>query len=243
MMKEPRGSYWQPKSAEEKTLAGMILATLAERGVLGWTVIFSRESNRLGYCRFDSKEICISRKVVVTDWSQAVDTAMHEVAHALAGKKAKHGPIWKAMAQELGARPNAKAEYVNLHQTGERKTVKTIYGTVDVTVGSKVEVYGAVGTLKILEIQRKFFIGESALGSRYQLSVDLLHPSYGTTAVAQRKATVKDRRNRPVEITLGESSYVHEGVKFVAVEAKRRNVLTMDTQGNTLLVPAELFRK
>lgn len=32
-------------------------------------------------------------------------TLLHEIAHALAGKEAGHGPHWKAMARKVGARP------------------------------------------------------------------------------------------------------------------------------------------
>ena len=38
------------------------------------------------------------------------DTILHEIAHALAGAKAKHGPAWKAIARRLGATLKARAE-------------------------------------------------------------------------------------------------------------------------------------
>ena len=38
------------------------------------------------------------------------DTILHEIAHALAGAKARHGPAWKAIAKRLGATPKARAE-------------------------------------------------------------------------------------------------------------------------------------
>jgi predicted SprT family Zn-dependent metalloprotease len=33
------------------------------------------------------------------------DTVLHELAHALAGKAAGHGPHWKAICLKIGARP------------------------------------------------------------------------------------------------------------------------------------------
>ena len=33
------------------------------------------------------------------------DTLLHEVAHAIAGHKAGHGPVWKAVCVEIGAKP------------------------------------------------------------------------------------------------------------------------------------------
>lgn len=31
------------------------------------------------------------------------DTVLHEIAHALAGHEAKHGPVWQKIAKEIGA--------------------------------------------------------------------------------------------------------------------------------------------
>ena len=35
------------------------------------------------------------------------DTVLHEIAHALVGPEARHGPEWKAIAKRLGATPRA----------------------------------------------------------------------------------------------------------------------------------------
>jgi predicted SprT family Zn-dependent metalloprotease len=34
------------------------------------------------------------------------DVILHEIAHALAGHKAGHGPVWKAAARKVGAKPS-----------------------------------------------------------------------------------------------------------------------------------------
>lgn len=243
-MNTTRSSYWEAKTSEEKILAGMILDVLSSRGISGWSVIFSRESNRLGYCDYSKREICVSRKVVLTDWAEAVDTAMHEVAHAVAGAGSGHGPRWKAVAVDLGAKPQEKADYVNRHQTGETKTVKTSYGPVKITVGNVYNVQGSIGKLRIIEVQRKSFVGESALGSLHSLPVDFLHPNYGDASkVAEKIVTVRDYKGDPIQVTLGKSTYLKNNVPYVAVEGRRRNVLTVSPQGDRLLVPAELFRK
>ena len=36
------------------------------------------------------------------------DTVLHEIAHAIAGPEAGHGPLWKATARRIGATPRAK---------------------------------------------------------------------------------------------------------------------------------------
>ena len=38
------------------------------------------------------------------------DTILHEIAHAIAGANAGHGPVWKAVAKRIGAAPRARAE-------------------------------------------------------------------------------------------------------------------------------------
>lgn len=48
----------------------------------------------------------MSTKLVdANDREQTLDTIRHEVAHVLAGPRAKHGPTWKAMCAITGARP------------------------------------------------------------------------------------------------------------------------------------------
>ena len=39
--------------------------------------------------------------------SNVLDTLRHEIAHAIAGSEAKHGPAWKVVAIRLGATPRA----------------------------------------------------------------------------------------------------------------------------------------
>lgn len=48
--------------------------------------------------------------LVDQDVDQALDTLLHETAHALAPAGAKHGPAWKGWCRELGARPERCAD-------------------------------------------------------------------------------------------------------------------------------------
>lgn len=244
-----RSSYYDAKSPEEKILEVMVLDVLKSRGLAGWSVIFNMDSNRLGYCDYNRKEICISRKVVLTDWSEAVDTAMHECAHAVAGHRAAHGAEWKRIAVELGAKPRSKADYVNRHQTGEQKIIKTSYGPVTITVGELAEVYGKsqfgrIGELRILEVQRKSFVGESELGNRYKLPVDYLHPDFGDgSKIIPKTIKMTDRYGGSVAIVLGKSYYQRGGKRYVAVEARRRYVLAVAQDGSQILGDPADFRK
>ena len=40
---------------------------------------------------------------------QIRDTVLHEIAHAIAGREAGHGLLWKVTARRIGATPRAKA--------------------------------------------------------------------------------------------------------------------------------------
>jgi predicted SprT family Zn-dependent metalloprotease len=76
----------------------------------GWTFAFNRRKTACGLCRYREQRIELSRHhVELNDEPAVLDTLLHEVAHALAGPRAKHGPRWKRIARELGATPRASA--------------------------------------------------------------------------------------------------------------------------------------
>jgi predicted SprT family Zn-dependent metalloprotease len=73
-----------------------------------WEFDFDRGRRRFGCCHFGKRKITLSRALVALNDEPAVrDTILHEIAHANAGPRAKHGPIWKAHARILGCRPEA----------------------------------------------------------------------------------------------------------------------------------------
>jgi predicted SprT family Zn-dependent metalloprotease len=84
-------------------------ALLAEHGLEGWAVkVNTRMSRTLGRCDHRTRTIQLARWVFERcPWAEVEDLVRHEVAHALAGARAGHGPRWKALAVELGATPTA----------------------------------------------------------------------------------------------------------------------------------------
>lgn len=52
----------------------------------------------------------LAEYLVAQDGDQALDTLLHETAHALAPAGEHHGPRWKAWCRELGARPERCAD-------------------------------------------------------------------------------------------------------------------------------------
>ena len=86
-------------------------ALMDAHGLEGWTFRFSAAERRLGACLGRAKIIELSRRHAVRGAPGEVrDTILHEIAHALAGAKARHGPAWKAIAARIGATPKARAE-------------------------------------------------------------------------------------------------------------------------------------
>jgi len=237
-----RGTYWIAKSQEERRLQGIILDTLRDHGASGWTVIFGRQTGSMGYCNSGTREICISRRVLLNGWDHALDTALHEVAHALTtDEKSAHGPRWKAMARRLGASPWAKQDFIFEDRKGELKTVKTNYGPVEIRIGDEVDVQSDIGKLRIVDVRRTKCTAKSALGSTYTIPVDILHPNYGTNRVPLKSITLKDLRGNPFTITLGHTIYNHHGVDYTACWTIGKRVLCISADGSRIRVHESLF--
>lgn len=79
----------------------------------GWTFAWSKTKNSHGDCNYRTKTIRLSaHRTQLRTCEQVENTIRHEIAHALAGPNAKHGPEWKAWARRLGADPHrSNSEY------------------------------------------------------------------------------------------------------------------------------------
>lgn len=82
------------------------LDLLRHHGLAHWQFRFNRRKRTLGLCYYDLKRIELSLHFVLQNDEAAVrDTVLHEIAHALAGQAAAHGPRWQEMCVRIGARP------------------------------------------------------------------------------------------------------------------------------------------
>ena len=72
-------------------------------GAGAWSFGFDRAKRRAGLCDYTAKRVTVSRHLAERfDDDEAHQILLHEVAHALAGSAAGHGPEWKRIAAELG---------------------------------------------------------------------------------------------------------------------------------------------
>jgi predicted SprT family Zn-dependent metalloprotease len=68
-----------------------------------WSFAFDNAKKRAGLCNYTAKRISVSRYLAVRyDDDEIHQILLHEVAHALAGPRAAHGPKWAATAARLG---------------------------------------------------------------------------------------------------------------------------------------------
>lgn len=68
-----------------------------------WSFAFDNAKRRAGLCDYTRRRISVSRYLAARyDDDDNHQTLLHEVAHALAGAAAGHGPAWRAIAKDLG---------------------------------------------------------------------------------------------------------------------------------------------
>jgi len=91
-----------------KELEALAAREMSKHGLRDWTFGLADTKRRLGVCKFRTKRIEIAEYYARNSPPETVlDTLLHEIAHALAGPAAGHGPAWKAIAARLGATPRA----------------------------------------------------------------------------------------------------------------------------------------
>ncbi len=68
-----------------------------------WSFGFDSAKTRAGLCNYRAKHITVSKYLAIRfDDDEIHQVLLHEVAHAMAGVRAGHGPKWKSISRELG---------------------------------------------------------------------------------------------------------------------------------------------
>ena len=96
---------------------------LETSGPDGWQFRWSNARSQAGSCNHRTRVIRLSRPFAELWGPEGMrDTILHEIAHALAGHKAGHGPAWRAVCLRIGAAPErcipADAELPEMRYTG-----------------------------------------------------------------------------------------------------------------------------
>jgi len=115
------GSVWllRPRPAGDAfaTFERRAASAMLDHGLSGWAFGFGRGKRTLGTTRVvagaSHGTVRISRHLIAHGPEATTrDTLLHEIAHAVAyqrhGRAAmNHGPLWRAVAREVGAQPRA----------------------------------------------------------------------------------------------------------------------------------------
>jgi hypothetical protein len=97
-----------------KSLKRRAATVVVDYGVRGYTVrVGAVEKGTWAHCDYVARELVFSRALLWCDWVFVNQIILHEVAHALAGSKAGHGPTWKATAQGMGYRLGPVVPYAD----------------------------------------------------------------------------------------------------------------------------------
>ena len=115
---EELGKAADPVEVVEAVLADQMLGSIAttrgyyrglvlrliEKWVPGWTLRITTSVKVLGRCVYRDKAIELSYHLLDNVPEKVVDTALHEIAHALTPGD-EHGPRWVAACKRIGALP------------------------------------------------------------------------------------------------------------------------------------------
>jgi predicted SprT family Zn-dependent metalloprotease len=76
---------------------------LARHGLATWTFAFDGAKRRGGACHFARRRITMAAGFATTAAEAEVeDTLLHEIAHALVGRRHHHDAVWQAKAKAIG---------------------------------------------------------------------------------------------------------------------------------------------
>ena len=95
--------------AQKTALREMVKWGLVDDGwTFGW--LSRRATQTCGQCVYRAKAIRLNpRHVELNSPVVVLDTVRHEIAHALVGSRANHGPAWRECAVRVGATPERAA--------------------------------------------------------------------------------------------------------------------------------------
>lgn len=99
----PVGDAGQSREKQMETILELALGLMRRHGLNTWDFEFDHSTRRAGCCNYHDRRISISFDLARNASEDDVrETLLHEIAHALVGKKHTHDAVWKAKAREIG---------------------------------------------------------------------------------------------------------------------------------------------
>ena len=87
-------------------LLNLTRTLMDQHGLTNWKIRIGSAKNQAGVCDYRKKTIGMSLHLAgIRTVDETKDTILHEIAHALAGHSAGHGPKWKTVCRQIGANP------------------------------------------------------------------------------------------------------------------------------------------
>lgn len=82
----------------------MAIREMNRHALSHWTFAWDDRRRRFGSCTWAKRTITLSRPLTeMNPVHQVRETILHEIAHALAGQDAGHGPAWRRVARQIGS--------------------------------------------------------------------------------------------------------------------------------------------
>ena len=108
LLELPNGEFGNGRVERLREVAREARVLMDRHGLTDWTFRFSAARRTIGLCMEKTRVIQLGRHHAANDPPlQVTDTILHEIAHALAGTAARHGPVWRRIAVRIGATPKA----------------------------------------------------------------------------------------------------------------------------------------
>jgi predicted SprT family Zn-dependent metalloprotease len=99
----PLGSTGGERQKQLAEVAKLARDLMDEHGLRKWSFRFDHSTRRAGSCDYRNKTLTIAFELARTGTDADIrDTLLHEIAHALVGKKHNHDEVWRTKAQEIG---------------------------------------------------------------------------------------------------------------------------------------------
>lgn len=88
-----------------RTAERMIRAMMDSHGLTDWKISWTRAKKTHGLCNYSTRTLSFSAVAFgLISQEDAYETVLHEIAHALAGHTAGHGPRWVAEYRRIGGK-------------------------------------------------------------------------------------------------------------------------------------------